>query len=530
MTTPKFYEYIEINQEPIPDGIVSGGIVTWLHDLVFSMSAIVYYLTGIRFAIPTTEFTLDPADPDNPRIDVIAVDNTGSLIIIKGVPNVSPQKPSIDTTTQIELTYVLVQAGATVPDGVTDELIYDENVEWVGSSNGVVVNFDYTLEHKIGSKCTEVGTIGNNDTITYTAAAPVNVADYADLSFFLKLKAVASTKNAMYVKFLLNGISVTQEIAISWLITDITNWQNIALQLADFTFTEVTFDAIQIRWSRVQSTTTTHVGFFLDYIKLQIGLSIPIYVDTVELIGDVTAKGKTGIPINSALKVVNSNVGVFGSATKSVSITVDAKGRITAVSENDIEGGGGTDGREVELSTSGGYVVWRYVGDVSWINLFVIPSDGDDGVSAFVYIAYASDSSGTGFTTTFDAALNWIAIKPSTVAIPSPVVGDFVGLWKNYKGADGSPGAVPLVVSGITLSSASWTGPTGGFYEYDLANANITATCVVDGIPSKASSAIVKAAEIEPEGIVTAGHVKFYAINSPTGDISLTIVITEATS
>jgi hypothetical protein len=42
--------------------------------------------------------------------------------------------------------------------------------------------------------------------------------------------------------------------------------------------------------------------------------------------------------------------------------------------------GGGEDGREVELSTSGGYVVWRYVGDIYWNNLFLIPADGDDGV------------------------------------------------------------------------------------------------------------------------------------------------------
>lgn len=39
----------------------------------------------------------------------------------------------------------------------------------------------------------------------------------------------------------------------------------------------------------------------------------------------------------------------------------------------------GDDGREVELSTSGGYVVWRYVGDVAWNNLFLIPADGTPG-------------------------------------------------------------------------------------------------------------------------------------------------------
>ncbi len=68
-------------------------------------------------------------------------------------------------------------------------------------------------------------------------------------------------------------------------------------------------------------------------------------------------------------------------------------------------------------------------------------TDGDDGASAFVYIAYASDDSGTGFTLTFNAALDYIAVKATTTAIASPVASDFTGLWKNYQGADGADGA-----------------------------------------------------------------------------------------
>lgn len=62
------------------------------------------------------------------------------------------------------------------------------------------------------------------------------------------------------------------------------------------------------------------------------------------------------------------------------------------------------------------------------------------GSEAFVYIAYASDDTGTGFTLTFNASLNYIAILSTNIEIPTPVVGDFAGLWKNYKGANGSNG------------------------------------------------------------------------------------------
>jgi hypothetical protein len=64
-----------------------------------------------------------------------------------------------------------------------------------------------------------------------------------------------------------------------------------------------------------------------------------------------------------------------------------------------------------------------------------------DGASAYVYIGYASDASGTGFTTTFDSSLNYIAILPTETAISAPAAENFTGLWKNYKGATGAAGS-----------------------------------------------------------------------------------------
>lgn len=65
---------------------------------------------------------------------------------------------------------------------------------------------------------------------------------------------------------------------------------------------------------------------------------------------------------------------------------------------------------------------------------------GTAGDDAYVYIAWASDASGTDFTTTFNASLDYIAFKNSSTAIAAPAVGDFTGLWKNYKGATGAAG------------------------------------------------------------------------------------------
>ena len=78
---------------------------------------------------------------------------------------------------------------------------------------------------------------------------------------------------------------------------------------------------------------------------------------------------------------------------------------------------------------AGKYV--KYIGDT-----------GISGVNAYVYIAYASDSSGTGFTNTFNSALDYIAVKTTITAITTPIVTDFTGLWKNYKGPKGDVGSV----------------------------------------------------------------------------------------
>jgi hypothetical protein len=69
------------------------------------------------------------------------------------------------------------------------------------------------------------------------------------------------------------------------------------------------------------------------------------------------------------------------------------------------------------------------------------------GVSSYVYIAYADDAAGTGFTLAFDPSKDYIAIRSTTFEIPSPVVGDFTGLWTKYRGDKGDPGT--SILTGI---------------------------------------------------------------------------------
>lgn len=100
-----------------------------------------------------------------------------------------------------------------------------------------------------------------------------------------------------------------------------------------------------------------------------------------------------------------------------------------------------------KVSTDGGVT---YSGAILFRGIQGI--QGIPGISAFVYTAYASDSSGTGFSLTASASLRYRAEKHSATAIPSPIVTDFAGLFVLFIIGQWSEG------SGVPSNSAGENG------------------------------------------------------------------------
>lgn len=414
-----------------PRGLLWGGMVSWLDAMWFGVSGAIYYIAGTMLFAPDNKLELDEADPDNPRIDVIVATGDSVFTVITGTPGANPVKPYVDPVLQIEIAEITVPAGATGFGGsIFREVVYNENIEWTGTGSGVTVDFDSLTDPFFGSKCASVGSIGNNDYIKFVNDAPVAVADFDNLYLALKLKAAASKTDYITVTFLLAGVAISAAAIVQINRTSMA-WQQLYLVMQEIKFKGTQFDEIRFVWRSTGGL--DHNGFYLDYIRLEKGISAPPVNTSIILEGDVTGNGVTGSPVQTTLKTVNEDVGQFGSATKVPKVTVDGKGRVTAVEEVDVEGGGGD--------------------------------------SAYVYIAYASDASGTGFTLTFNAALDYIAILATDTEIPSPAAGDFAGLWKKYKGEPGADG-VGVPAGGtlgqvLTKSSeddydTSWQTPSGG--------------------------------------------------------------------
>lgn len=148
-----------------------------------------------------------------------------------------------------------------------------------------------------------------------------------------------------------------------------------------------------------------------------------------------------------------------------------------------------------------------------------VETDGYPVSAAYVYIAYASDDTGTGFTLTFNPALDYIAILPSDTPIAAPVVGDFAGLWKNYKGAAGTPGAPGAdgadgaVWYAGAADPAGGTGQNGDFY----LQTGTGATGVLGDVWTKSAGSWAITGNIR--GAPGAGAVS--SVNGQTGDVVL---------
>ena len=92
-------------------------------------------------------------------------------------------------------------------------------------------------------------------------------------------------------------------------------------------------------------------------------------------------------------------------------------------------------------------------------------------------------------------------------------------------GVTGATGTVTITqVTGITVTTGGWS-LVSGLYEYDISDANITASSIVDVIPDNADYATITAAELLPANLSSSGQVRIFANNLPGADFGVTINI-----
>ena len=328
------YGLVDIPDEPsdigaIPvssDSIISGGIVTWSGTgLVFNVSACNYYIDGQNYNSPDATLTLATADPTNDRIDVFAVDINGDAILITGTPSPTPQEPQVDPATQIKLTTVIVGAGATVPSGVTNNMIYDENVEaWSKSNNSLTVDYVNTTTPYVGTYCILATTTAASTfkALTfYKASTYSNKGDYDIFSFAIKLSQTLLNTESIKIIFSNTSLfpnikvaeyAITSNNSLGLSFSNTSGYQLIGIPMGNINFTNNSFNYVQIQFV----TSRTGISFRLDRILLQYGINQPTSPTATNSFGNVVSQSGTAI---ATMAIDTLTINGSGLATTSVS-------------------------------------------------------------------------------------------------------------------------------------------------------------------------------------------------------------------
>jgi len=174
----------------LQDGLIQPGYVTWSGTgLTFDVTGAIYRINSVIYTSAAGQITLDAADADNPRYDVIAVDNTGAIVKITGTPGTNPTIPQVDPASQVYLTAIYVPAGATTPQ-ITLDVIYDENIEnWAGTTSGITLDLNNTANPFHLTKAANVGNSSAQRNIVFTQnTGTTQASDYTLLKLYVWLK------------------------------------------------------------------------------------------------------------------------------------------------------------------------------------------------------------------------------------------------------------------------------------------------------------------------------------------------------
>ena len=236
-----------------------GGMDYFVWASQYTINNIVYnsYVSGI--------VTIDDGGTNN-RFDRFVVEvntlvnpTTSSISVVKGTESASPVLPVIDAETQIEISFVLVEAGQSDNDSLVTSLIYDENTgepnEWDNISKPVGGNLDYNIDPFTGLKsyrgdATDSAILSwrSNQTYTFDSTSKLSFAYKGQLTETSKLsiKLINSSDSSYWLNtILLSNIN-------DYGYNDIAaGWQVLEVKLSDFTNNNVNnnlYDTLELKF------------------------------------------------------------------------------------------------------------------------------------------------------------------------------------------------------------------------------------------------------------------------------------------
>ena len=261
--------------------LVSGGQVVWESAYTFRVSAADYYINGTRHTSAEATVTLSAAHATLDRIDAIALDTLGAVVVIAGTAAAQPSEPSVDPAQYLKLAIVFVEHATIAPPTVQTVTVYTENAgtptewAWTASGGSIVVNSASTPH--VGTVCIEGTNVVAGVYAQGTGASAIDPTDYDHLLLFIRSKAAWNSSRGLLVTLRLAGVLVGAAVQLrrsgtfGFDSTVTTDYQMVAIPIAAFAVPQgSTID--QVRLEDFGGA----IGFFVDDISFQVGATTPV--------------------------------------------------------------------------------------------------------------------------------------------------------------------------------------------------------------------------------------------------------------
>lgn len=274
-----------VNSFKKEDKIIAGELF-WLEDLTFLARNFVFIINGIVYEPGPQTIVLNESDPVYTRKDVFVVDSeTENVVVLEGDPSANPIEKIPEYGKQLRITSIDLLPGDTKPNNVSNEIIYNENEEWVASVSPAGSDLENVDEFFRGAKSILLPALAAADNIlTFTNIFRL-VYNKENVFFFAIKLTEPLTVNSSIVFSLEDTLIPTgfmHAVDVNWLTDNagldnsITTWQLLRIDLGLFNFNRTEYDIVSFKFINTPILR-------LDFIGVQSGIIIPteaVYVPT----------------------------------------------------------------------------------------------------------------------------------------------------------------------------------------------------------------------------------------------------------